>query len=115
MVVDRAAFANPPSFMGVPFSRDLTASRAAIIGVPSDCGTHPVPIGARLDPSAIREQSALVRRYKPPQDDFDPVAAQGLVDCGDAAVMPRLPITWERVGRSLQTGSSSSLASKAIG
>jgi len=88
MVVDSAAFANPPSFMGVPFSRDLTASRAAIIGVPFDCGTHPVRIGARLGPSAIRQQSALVRRYEPPLDDFDPVAALGLVDCGDAAVTP---------------------------
>ena len=81
-------FAKPPSFMGVPFSRDLSASRAAIIGVPFDCGTHPVRIGARLGPAAIREQSALVRRYEPPHDDFDPLAALGLVDCGDAAVTP---------------------------
>jgi len=37
---------------------------------------------------AIREQSALVRRYEPPHDDFDPLGALGLVDCGDAAVTP---------------------------
>jgi len=42
------AFGKPPSFMGVPFSRDLSLSRAAIIGVPFDCGTHPVRIGSRL-------------------------------------------------------------------
>ncbi len=88
MAAGSGAFANPPSFMGVPFSRDLSASRAAIVGVPFDCGTHPVRIGARLGPAAIREQSALVRRYEPPHDDFDPVAALGLVDCGDAAVTP---------------------------
>ncbi len=82
------AFARPPSFMGVPFSRDLSASRAAIIGVPFDCGTHPVRIGARLGPASIREQSALVRRYEPPHDDFDPITTLGLVDCGDAAVTP---------------------------
>ena len=81
-------FASPPSFMGVPFSRDLTNSRAAIIGVPFDCGTHPVRIGARLGPAAIREQSALVRRFEPPDADFDPIARLGLVDCGDAAVTP---------------------------
>lgn len=83
-----AVFARPPSFMGVPFSRDLSNSRAAVIGVPFDCGTHPVRIGARLGPSAIREQSALVRRFEPPHDDFDPLAALGLVDFGDAAVTP---------------------------
>ncbi len=88
MAAGSGAFANPPSFMGVPFSRDLSASRAAIVGVPFDCGTHPVRIGARLGPAAIREQSALVRRYEPPHDDFDPVAALGLVDCGDAVVTP---------------------------
>ena len=81
-------FARPPSFMGVPFSRDLAHARAAIIGVPFDCGTHPVRIGARQGPAAIREQSALVRRFEPPHADFDPIARLGLVDCGDAAVTP---------------------------
>ncbi len=82
------AFAPPSSFMGIPFSRDLTNSRVAIIGVPFDYGTHPVRIGSRLGPAAIREQSALVRRYEPPHDDYDPIARLGLIDCGDAAVTP---------------------------
>jgi agmatinase len=43
MAVDGPAFANPPSFMGVPFSRDLSASRAAVVGVPFDCGTISLP------------------------------------------------------------------------
>jgi len=86
--VSQSVHAAPPSFMGVPFSRDLSASRAAIIGLPFDCGTHPVRIGARLGPASIREQSALVRRYEPPYFDFDPLGALGLVDCGDAAVIP---------------------------
>lgn len=81
-------FAPLPSFMGVPFSRDPTNSRAAIVGVPFDCGTHPVRIGSRLGPAAIREQSSLVRRFEPPHADFDPIARLGLVDCGDAAVTP---------------------------
>jgi agmatinase len=98
MAADSSAFANPPSFMGVPLSRDLSASRAAVVGVPFDCGTHPVRIGSRLGPAAIREQSALVRRYEPPGDDFDPISALGLVDCGDAAVTPgEVLASYERI------------------
>ncbi len=81
-------FAKPPTFMGVPFTRDLSRSRAAILGAPFDCGTHPVRIGSRLGPSAIREQSPLIRPYEPPFFDFDPLKALGLADCGDAAVIP---------------------------
>lgn len=53
--MSQSVHAAPPSFMGVPFSRDL---------------------------------SALIRRYEPPYFDFDPLGALGLVDCGDAAVIP---------------------------
>ena len=74
--------------MGVRMTRDLPGCRAAILGAPFDCGTHPVRIGARQGPAAIRAQSALVRPYEPPEDDFDPLAALGVVDCGDAAVVP---------------------------
>ena len=30
------------TFMGVPYSRDLSKSKAAILGIPFDCGLHPV-------------------------------------------------------------------------
>lgn len=76
-------YAETGSFMGVPFSRDLRGSRAAVLGIPFDCGFHPMRIGARLGPQSIREHSGLVRRYEPPLHDFDPVARLGLVDCGD--------------------------------
>lgn len=81
-------FARPPSFMGVPFSKDLSRSKAAVLGIPFDCGTHPVRIGARYGPSAIREQSRLVRPYQPPHADFDPLARLGVVDCGDVNLVP---------------------------
>ncbi|HXC90751.1 MAG TPA: arginase family protein [Stellaceae bacterium] len=74
------------TFMGVPASRDLSASKAAVLGIPFDCGFHPTRIGARLGPGSIREHSALVRRYEPPRHDFDPVARLGLVDYGDVKV-----------------------------
>ncbi len=85
---DATAFAAPPSFMGVPFSRDPAKSKAAILGIPFDCGTHPVRIGSRLGPQAIREQSALVRPYEPPLQDYNPIERLGLVDCGNARVVP---------------------------
>jgi agmatinase len=85
---DAAIFAAPPSFMGVPFSRDPRGSKAAILGVPFDCGTHAVRIGSRLGPNAIREQSALVRPYEPPLQDFNPLERLGVIDCGNVRVVP---------------------------
>jgi guanidinobutyrase len=81
-------YAQPMSFMGTPVSRDLSRSKAAVLGVPFDCGTHPVRIGSRLGPSAIREQSALVRPYQPELADYNPLARLGLVDCGDVRLTP---------------------------
>jgi agmatinase len=75
------------SFMGVPASRDLTDAKAAILGIPFDCGLHEVRLGARMGPAAIREQSALIRPYQPPIADFDPLVELGVVDCGDVAVV----------------------------
>jgi agmatinase len=83
---DRGHLAEIGTFMGVPAARDLSASHAAMLGIPFDCGFHPTRIGARLGPQSIREHSGLVRRYEPPLRDFDPVARLGLVDCGDVRV-----------------------------
>jgi agmatinase len=81
-----AAVAAVGTFMGVAPSRNLKASRAAVLGIPFDCGFHPTRIGARLGPASIREHSGLVRRYEPPSRDFDPVARLHLVDYGDVKV-----------------------------
>jgi agmatinase len=74
------------SFMGAPASRDLAAAKAAILGIPFDCGFHPTRIGSRLGPQAIREHSLLVRPFEPPIRDFDPLARLGLVDYGNVRV-----------------------------
>ncbi len=76
------------SFMGVPFSTNVSQSKAAIIGIPFDCGTHPTRIGSRQGPQSIREQSALVRPYQPPLADFNPLTRLNVVDCGDVDVTP---------------------------
>lgn len=75
------------TFMGVPYSRDLSKSKAAILGIPFDCGLHPVRLGARTGPAAIREQSGLVRPYQPPIADYNPLKELGVVDCGNVRVV----------------------------
>lgn len=86
-IFDPDLFAGPATYMGVPYSHDLTEAKAAILGVPFDCGRHPSRIGARSGPQAIRQQSPLVRELL---DDagLDPLAELGVVDCGDVRVMP---------------------------
>jgi agmatinase len=87
-IFDPALYVPTQGFMGCPNSYDLEGCKLAILGMPFDCGRHPVRIGARQGPFAIREQSALVRPYLPPGLDFNPLTALGVVDCGDAKVMP---------------------------
>ncbi len=85
---DEDLYSCPFTFMGLPYSHDLSNSRAAILGIPFDCGTHPVRIGSRYGPYAIREQSTLVRPYQPPHADFNPLTHLGAVDCGNVKVTP---------------------------
>jgi guanidinobutyrase len=85
-VFDPALYAPSATFMGAPLSYDLSAAKAAILGIPFDCGLHPVRVGARLGPAAIREQSVLVRAYEPPCQDYNVLERLGVVDCGDVRV-----------------------------
>src|SRR5262249_51415931 len=78
----------PLTFMGAPFSHDLSAAKAAILGAPFDCGIHLFRIGARQGPQSIREQSRLVRPFQSEFADYDIRARLRLLDCGHAAVMP---------------------------
>ena len=90
------------TFMGLPLSRDLGRSRAAVLGIPFDCGLHPRRVGARMGPAAIREQSGLVRPYQPPIADFDPLAELGAVDCGDVrVVLGDIIETYQRIERAV--------------
>ena len=74
------------TFMSLPYCAEVDGNRAAILGIPFDCGTHPVRIGARYGPHSIREQSALVRPYQPPHADFNPLETLNVIDCGNAPV-----------------------------
>ena len=75
-------------FMRAPGPQERTASRVGIVGIPFDCGAHPLRVGARLGPSAIREQSQLLRPFNPPDFDFDPLARLQVADWGDVDVVP---------------------------
>jgi agmatinase len=95
---DDELHAKPVTFMGAPYSHDLSDAKAAALGVPFDCGIHPFRIGSRQGPTAIRAQSVLVRRYNPELADFDPVERLGLVDRGDVRLTPgRIDTAFARI------------------
>jgi agmatinase len=87
-LTDAQLYQTARGFMGVPWAASADGAKAAILGVPFDCGTHPSRIGARDGPRAIREQSRLVRAFESEVADYDIRAALKLVDCGDVAVTP---------------------------
>lgn len=81
-------FNRAPTFMGVPAGLGTVGCRAAVVGVPFDCGTHAFRVGARDGPVAVREQSRLIRRYHPTLADVDVLSLLGVTDCGDVALTP---------------------------
>jgi len=89
-MIEPGLFRPPWTFMGAPYGHDLKDRKAAIIGIPYDNGTHPSRVGARDGPRAIREASRFVRRYRPPDADFDPLVRLNLIDCGDIDLAPSM-------------------------
>lgn len=81
-------FIGPETFMGLPAGMPQEGCKAAILGVPFDCGTHPFRIGARQGPLEVRRQSRLIRRYHPSLADVDVLSLLGAVDAGDVALTP---------------------------
>src|SRR5258708_21246913 len=75
-------------FMGVPWASSAAGAKAAILGVPFDCGQRAFRIGSRQGPASIREQSRLVRAYESEVADYDVRAQLKLVDCGDVVLTP---------------------------
>ena len=52
-------FTLPTTFMGAPYGRPGAKNRAAILGIPFDCGTHPTRIGARGGPAPPYSRSGM--------------------------------------------------------
>ncbi len=94
----KALCSGPLTFMGAPYSHDLTSAKAAILGIPFDYGIHPFRVGSRQGPLSIREQSRLMRPFNPELADFSPAKRLGLVDCGDVKLTPgRILDAFERI------------------
>jgi len=89
-IFDRGLFKPPGTFMGLDYGHDLTGRRAAVLGIPYDNGAHPSRVGARDGPRAIREASRLIRRFRPPDADFDPLERLRAIDCGDVILVPSM-------------------------
>lgn len=83
---DDELFTAATTFMGAPYGRPGPANKAAILGIPFDCGTN-MRIGARGGPDSVRQQSALMRRFGI-HADFDALTALGVVDCGNVRLTP---------------------------
>jgi len=79
-------FAQPATFMRLPYQTDLTGVDVAMLGVPFDSGTSYRP-GARLGPREIRAQSSLIRPYSYFQK-ISPFERLTVVDAGDVDAPP---------------------------
>lgn len=79
-------FAQPATFMRLPYETELAGVDVAILGVPFDSGTSYRP-GARLGPREIRAQSSLIRPYSIFQK-ISPFESLRIVDAGDLDVPP---------------------------
>ena len=95
---DKDLYSGPVTFMGAPYTHDLRGAKAAILGIPFDCGTHPYRVGSRQGPQAMREQSAQMRLYNSELADFNPVERLKLVDCGNVKLTAgRITEAFERI------------------
>lgn len=79
-------FAQPATFIRLPFRTDLAGVDVAILGVPFDSGTSYRP-GTRLAPREIRSQSSLIRPYSHVQR-VAPFDRLTIVDAGDVDASP---------------------------
>jgi agmatinase len=79
-------FAQPATFMRLPYTTDLAGVDVAMLGVPFDSGTS-YRSGARLGPREIRAQSSLIRPYSYFQK-ISPFETLTIVDAGDVDAPP---------------------------
>jgi agmatinase len=100
--VQEPLFHAPDTFMRLPRWHVDAGSKAAIVGLPFDCGTHATRIGSRLGPRSIRERSQLLRPFHPVISDFNAAERLGAADCGDVRLTPgKVVDAYARIERSL--------------
>src|SRR6267378_4474738 len=79
-------FAQPATFMRLPYVDDPRGLDVAIVGIPYDGGTSYRP-GARFGPREIRSQSSLIRPWNPVLR-VSPFEALRIADYGDIDISP---------------------------
>lgn len=85
-------FERQPSFCDLPHGLPGPGTKAAVLGVPYDCGIHPFRVGSREAPGAVRRASRHLRAFHVSQGDFDVLARLGAVDCGDVSLVAGRPL-----------------------
>jgi agmatinase len=80
-------FCGAPSFMRVPLTLSAANADVAVIGLPSDSG-GPYRTGSRFGPSAIRNQSVMLRPVNPYRSNLNVFATLNVVDIGDSMIVP---------------------------
>jgi arginase family enzyme len=55
MYSEEELFTSPMTFMGAPYGRPGPNNKAAVLGIPFDCGTN-MRIGARGGPDSVRSR-----------------------------------------------------------
>ncbi len=73
------------SFMQAPLTDDAGDALAVILGLPYDCGSDPLRIGARSGPDSIRQQSRLISPFDGASN-INPITELKVRDLGDSPV-----------------------------
>ncbi len=79
----QSLFAAPSTMFALPFSQDFARARAAVLGLPFDCGLSSTRFGSRLGPNAIRHASILTGEL---MQDADIDALDRVVDGGNVVI-----------------------------
>ena len=79
-------FCGVPTYMRLPYTRDLEGVDIAVVGLPFDTAS-PYRVGCRFGPNAIRQISVLLRPINP-YHDVNVFEECSVIDFGDATVMP---------------------------
>ncbi|MEM7122501.1 MAG: arginase family protein [Pseudomonadota bacterium] len=76
-------FAAPSTMFSLPLSHDFQNARAAVVGIPFDCGLSSTRFGSRMGPNAIRHASVLTRELL---QDADIDALDRVIDAGNVVI-----------------------------
>src|SRR2546428_6703827 len=79
-------FAQPATFMRLPYTKGLAGLDVALLGIPFDGGTS-YRSGSRFGPRDIRQNSSLIRPYNPALQ-AGPFDVLRVADVGDVDVNP---------------------------